>query len=212
LAEEYPLSEMIEWFPVIAVGVALLGFMLGGMINIFMLTYKERVARVTLEFGLAPRALTWVLLPKTLLALLMGLLTGTLLLGVLWLWLGAWPGRFLGAVWLLAGLVILFWVPWALLVGMRARFFAGMIAMILTGLTVFFVGGGLGLVRSNWSAVPWFSRLFPNVYAVDPLRDLILFHSWPEDWGSALLRLVGFALLSLAVGWGLTGRQMRRLG
>jgi hypothetical protein len=212
LAEEYPLPEMIEWFPVIAVGVALLGFMLGGMINIFMLTYKERVARVTLEFGLAPRALTWVLLPKTLLALLMGLVTGTLLLGVLWLWLGAWPGRFLGAVWLLAGLVILFWVPFALLVGMRARFFAGMIAMILTGLTVFFVGGGLGLVRSNWEAVPWFSRLFPNVYAVDPLRDLILFHSWPEDWGSALLRLVGFALLSLAVGWGLTGRQMRRLG
>jgi hypothetical protein len=212
LAEEYPLPEMIEWFPVIAVGVALLGFMLGGMINVFMLTYKEQVARVTLEFGLAPRSLIWVLLPKTLLALLMGLLTGTLLLGVLWLWLGAWPGRFLGAVWLLAGLVILFWVPWALLVGMRARFFAGMIAMILTGLTLFFVGGGLGLVRSNWEAVPWFSRLFPNVYAVDPMRDLILFHAWPEDWGSALFRLVGFAVLSLAVGWGLAGRQTRRLG
>jgi hypothetical protein len=211
LAEEYPRPEMIEWFPVIAVGVALLGFMLGGMINVFMLTHKEQVARVTLEFGLAPRSLIWVLLPKTLLALLMGLLTGTLLLGVLWLWLGAWPGRFLGAVWLLAGLVILFWVPPALVVGMRARFFAGMIAMILTGLTLLFVGGGLGLVRSNWEAVPWFSRLFPNVYAVDPLRDLILFHAWPEDWSSALFKLVGFAVLSLAVGWGLAARQMRRL-
>ena len=51
--------------------------MLGGMVNMFMLTHKEQVARVTLEFGLAPRPLAWVLLPKTLLALLMGLLTGT---------------------------------------------------------------------------------------------------------------------------------------
>jgi hypothetical protein len=212
LAEEYPLPEMIEWFPVIAVGVALLSFMLGGMINVFMLTHKEHVARVTLEFGLAPRPLAWVLLPKTLLALLMGLFTGTVLLGVLFLWLGAWPGRFLGAVWLLAGLVILFWVSPALLVGMRARYFAGMIATILTGLTLFFVGGGLGLVRSNWEGVPWFSRLFPNVYAVDPLRDLILFHTWPADWAQTLLLLLGFAGLSLAVGLTLAARQLRRLG
>ncbi|MEJ2207443.1 MAG: ABC transporter permease [Anaerolineae bacterium] len=212
LAEEYPLPQMIEWFPVIAVGVALLAFMLGGMINVFMLTHKEQVARVSLEFGLAPRSLAWVLVPKTLLALLMGLLTGTVLLGVLWLWLGAWPGRYLGAVWLLAGLVILFWVPPALLIGMRTRYFAGMIATILTGLTLFFVGGGLGLVRSNWEAVPWFSRIFPNVYAVDPLRDLILFHAWPADWTAALLKLAGFAALSLVVGLGLAGRQMRRLG
>jgi hypothetical protein len=212
LAEEYPLPAMIEWFPVIAVGVALLSFMLGGMVNVFMLTHKEQVARVTVEFGLAPRPLAWVLLPKTLLALLMGLVTGTVLLAILWLWLGAWPGRYLGAVWLLAGLVISFWVPLALLVGMRARYFAGMVATILTGLTVFFVSGGLGLVRSNWEAVPWFSRMFPNVYAVDPLRDLILTHTWPTDWTSTLLKLAGFAALSLAAGWLLAGRQMRQMG
>lgn len=210
LAEEYPLPQMIEWFPVISVGVALLSFMLGGMVNMFMLTMKEQVARVTLEFGLAPRSLAWVLLPKTLLALVMGLLTGTAFLGILSLWPGVWPGRYLGAVWLLAGLVILFWAPLALLVGMRARYFPGMIVTILTGLTVFFVSGGLGLVRANWDAVPWFSRLFPNLYAVDPLRDLILFHDWPVDWSSALLKLVGFAALSLVAGWGLASRQMRR--
>jgi len=212
LAEEYPLPQMIEWFPVMAVGVALLSFILGGMINVFMLTHKEQVARITLEFGLAPRSMVWVLLPKTLLALLMGLLTGTVLLGVLSLWPGIWPGRFLGAVWLLAGLVILFWAPLALLVGMRTRYFAGMIATILTGLTVFFIGGGLGLVRANWQLVPWFSKLFPNTYAVDPLRDLILFHAWPADWTAALLKLSGFAAFSLAIGWGLAGRQIRRLG
>jgi hypothetical protein len=212
LSEEYPRAEMIDWFPVIAVGVALMGFMLGGMMNIFMLTHKEHVTGVTLEFGLAPRSLLWVLGPKVLLALVMGLLTGTVLLGVLYAWLGVWPGRLLGAVWLIAGLVILFWVPLNLLFGMRAHYFAGAIATILTGLTVFFVAGGLGMVRTNREDVPWFSWLFPNTYAVDPLRDLILFHTWPADWTPALLTLVGFATLSLVLGLGLACRQLRRLG
>jgi ABC-type multidrug transport system permease subunit len=212
LAEVYPRPEMIDWFPVIAVGVALLSFMLGAMINIFMLTYKEQVARVTLEFGLTPRSLGWVLLPKVLLALVMGLLTGTLLLGVLYLWLGAWPGRFLWAVWLLAGLVALSWLPPTLFLGLRTRYFAGAAATILTGLIAFFVGGGLSMVRYNRENVPWFSWLFPNTYAVDPLRDLVLFHSWPADWNQTLLILVGFASLSLVVGLGLTARQLRRLG
>lgn len=211
LVEEYPRPQMIEWFPVIAVGVVLLGFMLGGMINIFMLTHKEQVSRVTLEFGLAPRALLWVLFAKTLLSLVMGLLTGTVLLVVVSVWLGVWPGRFLVAVWLLAGLVILFWIPPTLLFGLRAQYFAGAIATILTGLTAFFIGGGLGMVRYNRENVLWVSWLFPNTHAVDPLRDLILFHTWPVDWTATLLKLLGFAGLSLVVGLGLTARRLRRL-
>jgi ABC-type multidrug transport system permease subunit len=212
LAEKYPRPRMIDWFPIIAVGVVLLSFMLGAMINIFMLTHKEQVARVTLEFGLAPRSLAWVLLPKTVLALAMGLLTGTALLGVLYLWLGAWPGRFLWAVWLLAGLTILFWIPPTLVLGLRAHYFAGAVATILTGLTVFFVGGGLSMVRYNRENVPWFSWLFPNTYAVDPVRDLVLFHTWPADWTQTVLILTGFAALSLVVGLGLAARRLRRLG
>jgi hypothetical protein len=211
LAETYPRAEMVEWFPVIAVGVALLSFMLGGMINVFVLTRKEHVAGVTLEFGLAPRPLAWVLAPKVLLALLAGLVTGTVLLGVVYLWVGAWPGRYLPAVWLLAGLVILFWIPPTLLFGFRARYFAGAIATILTGLTTFFAAGGLASARYNRESVPWFSWLFPNLYAVDPIRDLVLFHAWPVDWLPALLILAGFAATSLALGLTLAGRRLRRL-
>jgi hypothetical protein len=211
LAEEYPRPEMIEWFPVIAVGVVLLSFMLGGMINMFALTQKEQVARITLEFGLTPRSLAWVLVPKTLLAVAMGLLSGTVLLGIVYLWLGVWPGRFLGAVWLLGGMVALFWIPLTLLFGLRSHYFAGAIATILIGLTVFFIGGGLSMVRYNRENVPWFSWLFPNTHAVDPLRDLVLFQTWPSDWTLTLLKLTGFAILSLAVGFGLAARQLRRL-
>jgi hypothetical protein len=212
LAETYPRAQFVEWFPVITVGVALLSFMLGGMINVFTLTRKEQVSGVTLEFGLAPRSLAWVLLPKTLLALFMGLVSGTILLGVVYLWVGAWPGWFLPAVWLLAGLVILFWVPPTLLFGFRAEHFAGAIVTILTGLTTFFAAGGLASARYNRESVPWFSWLFPNLYAVDPMRDLVLFHAWPADWTQALLILSGFAAVSLVLGLGLAARRLRRLG
>ncbi|NOZ70890.1 MAG: ABC transporter permease [Chloroflexi bacterium] len=211
LAEVYPRPQMIEWFPIIAVGVLLLGFMVGGMMNIFVLTQKEQTNHITLEFGLAPRSLLWVLLPKTVLALLMGLVTGTGLLGLLYLWIGAWPGPYLWAVWLLAGLVILFWVPIALVVGLRVRYFAGAIAVVLTGLTLFFIGGGLGMLRGFENRVLKIAWLFPNTYAVDPLRDLILFHQWPNDWKPVLFKLIMFATVSLLLGWGLVARRLRRL-
>jgi hypothetical protein len=217
LGEVYPRPTMIEWFPVIAVGLALLSFMLGGMVNVFMLTHREQVSGLTLEFGLAPRSLRWVLLPKLLLALVVGMATGTAFLLLLYLWLGTWPGNLIWAVWLLAALVLLFWLPITLLLGLGAgrmsdSHFAGVIATILTGMIVFFIAGGLSMVRTNRANVPWFSWLFPNIYAVDPLRDLVLFHAWPADWTSTLFTLTGFAVLSLVVGLGFAARRMRYLG
>jgi hypothetical protein len=213
LAEEYPLPQMIAWFPIIAVGVFLLSTTLGGMFNIFMLTHKEQVAKLTLEVGLAPRCLAWVFLPKLVLALIMGLLTGIAFLGILYLWVDAWPGRNLAAVCLLAGLVTLFWIALALLLGLRVRnYMAGAIASILTAVTLFFIGGGLSIVRGYEDRVLWIAWLFPNTYAVDPLRDLVLFNTWPSDWAAVILRLIGFAVAALTTGLALAARQLRRLG
>jgi ABC-type multidrug transport system permease subunit len=213
LAEEYPRPEMVHWFPLIAVGLVLFGVSLGGMFNIFLLTYREQVSKITLEFGLAPRSLAWVLLPKILLALFMGLATGTALMFVVYLWVGVWPGRFLGAVWLLAGLVALFWIAMALVLGLRARhYLAGAIFGVVGGTIVFFIGGGMAPVRYYPDKVLWVAWLFPNTYAVDPVRDLVLFHTWPVDWTVTLFILIGFALVGLVGGAGLAARQLRRLG
>ncbi len=213
LSETYPRDQMVEWLPVIAVGVVLLSFMLGAMINVFMLTHKEQLTKMTLEFGLAPRSILWILAPKTLLALVMGLATGTALMGIVYLWSGAWPGNFIFAVWLLAGLVTLFWIPLVLLAALRnIHYFAGAVVTILTGLTIFFTSGGLALVRPFKEKVFWFSWLFPNIYAVDPMRDLILFNEWPVDWNATLVIISAFAVGSLVVGWGLAARQVRRMG
>lgn len=213
LAEEYPRPEMIHWFPLIGVGLALFGVSLGGMFNIFLLTYKEQVARITLEYGLAPRSLVWVLLPKILLALAMSLLTGTALLLVLRLWVGVWPGRLLWAVWLLAGLMALFWIALGLVLGTRVRhYMAGAIGGVLGGAVVFFIGGGLAPVRQAADRVLLVAWLFPNTYAVDPVRDMVLFQTWPADWTATLLILTGFAAASLALGMALAGRRLRRLG
>jgi hypothetical protein len=213
LAEEYPLPQMVDWIPIIAVGIVLLSVCMGSIFNAYALTHKEQICNLTLEFGLAPRSLAWVLIPKVVLALLFGLVSGTVFLVVIYLWLGFWPGRLIWAVWLLAGLTALFWIGFAVVLGLRSRnYMAGAIGTVLLAIIVFFIGGGLGLVRYNWEDVQWYSLLFPNTYAVDPIRDMVLFGTWPEDWNATLLKLVGFATLAMAVGMAITSRRLRRLG
>lgn len=211
IREEYPLPEMVDWLEIIGVGIALLSFILGGMMNIQILTYKEHVAKITLEFGLSPRSLAWVLLPKIILALLASLVTGTLFMGILYLWSGIWAGRFILNVWLLSGLVSLFWIMAVLVVGLRARNFMGAaIGVILTGVTAFFIGGGLAMVRNNEANVPWFSWLLPNTHAIDTLRDFMLFNTFSPDWGKCLAVVSSFAVVALAGGIGYASYQLRR--
>ncbi len=212
IAETYPLPQMVDWVPVIAVGIALLSVCLGSIFNIYALTYKEQICNLTLEFGMAPRSLAWVLIPKMLLALIFGLASGTIFLVVIHFWLGFWPGGFLWAVWLLAGLTALFWIGLAVVFGLAARnYMAGAIGIVLTAIIVFFIGGGLGLVRYNRDEVYWFSWLFPNTHVIDPIRDMVLFNTWPIDWNTTLLKMLGFVALALAIGMTIASRKLRRL-
>ena len=107
----------------------------------------------------------------------------------------------------------LFWIAVALVLGLRARhYMAGAMTAVLGGVIVFFISGGMAPVRYYPDRVLWLAWLFPNTYAVDPVRDLVLFQAWPADWTTTLLRLTGFATVGLAAALGLASRQMRRLG
>jgi ABC-type multidrug transport system permease subunit len=70
----------------------------------------------------------------------------------------------------------------------------------------------LGLVRYNREELYWFSWIFPNTHAIDPIRDLVLFNTWPQDWNATLIKLIGFAAIALAFGMAITVRKLRRLG
>ncbi|MGD2155644.1 MAG: ABC transporter permease [Anaerolineales bacterium] len=213
MAEEYPLPVMVDWVSIISVGIVLLSVTLGSIFNMFILTHKAQTGNVTLELSLAPRSLGWVLLPKTVLALLFGLGTGTIFLVIIRVWLGFWPGGYLWAVWLLAGLVALFWIQIALAAGLVARnYMSGAIGSVLGALIIFFIGGGLSMVRAHKDAVTWIAWLFPNTYAVDPIRDLVLFGTWPTDFWQVLGKLIVFAGIGLLVGNGFAIRKLRHLG
>lgn len=212
IAEHYPLPNMVDWFWIIGVGLVLLGVMLGGMFNIFMLTYKERISKVALEFGMSPRPLPLILLPKMLLALIISLVIGTIILLILNLWIGIWPGGYIWAVYLLCCLVAIYWISLMLVIGLRARHhMAGAIGMVMTGVIIFFTCGALSMVRYLSTGVLWFARVFPNTHAIDPLRELILFQKWPSNWTSTLVILVTFAVISLTLGLIISGRQLRRI-
>ncbi|KAA3663202.1 MAG: ABC transporter permease [Chloroflexi bacterium] len=210
IAEAYPRSEIVHWFPIIAVGITLLAASLGSIFNIFALTYKEQLSGLLTEFSLAPRSLLWVLLPKTVLAMLMGMITGTFFLAVMALWLNVWPGRFLWMVWLLFGLVALFWIGIALQAGLHIRnYMAGAIASVLGVLIVFFIGGGLNMVRVNRAKVLLVAWLFPNTHVVDSLRDMILFQEWPIAGYAPILMALAFAAVTLVASFTLANRAMR---
>jgi hypothetical protein len=106
----------------------------------------------------------------------------------------------------------LFWIQIALAVGLIARnYMSGAIGSILGAMIIFFIGGGLSMVRAHADAVIWIAWLFPNTYAVDPLRDLVLFNSWPADFGSVLLKLIGFAIIAILFGSAFSIRKLRRV-
>ncbi|MBN1305841.1 MAG: ABC transporter permease [Anaerolineales bacterium] len=213
MKESYPLPVMIDWVSIISVGIVLLSITLGGIFNMFILTYKAQSSKVTLEIGLSPRSLGWVLFPKTVLALIFGLATGTLFLLLIRIWMGFWPAGYLWAVFLLAGLVAVFWTQAALVMGLVARnYMSGAVSVVLGAMIIFFIGGGLSMVRANKDAVTWVAWMFPNTHAVDPIRDLVLFNMWPLDFWPVLLRLLGFAAAALLLGSIFSARKLRRLG
>jgi ABC-2 type transport system permease protein len=178
----------------------------------FILTYKAQTGKITLEIGLSPRSLAWVLVPKTALATIFGLVTGTLILVIIRFWLGFWPGGYIWAVWLLAGLVAVFWIQVALVSGLIARnYMSGAIGSVLGAMIIFFIGGGLSMVRAHHDAVTWIAWLFPNTYAVDPIRDLVLFKIWPVDYWPVLIKLTGFAGLAILAGSLFSTQRLRKL-
>jgi hypothetical protein len=212
-AETYPLPVMIDWVSIISIGIVLLSVTLGSIFNMFILTYKAQTGKITLEMGLSPHSLGWVLFPKAVLALLFGLATGTLLLVIIGIWMGYWPGGYLWAVYLLAGLVAVFWTQVALITGLLSRsYMPGAVGSVLGAMIIFFIGGGLSMVRTNTDSVPLISWLFPNTYAVDPLRDLILFNTWPVDFWPVLVKLIILAGAAVLIGSAFTVRKLRRLG
>jgi ABC-2 type transport system permease protein len=213
MSEAYPLPEMVDWVSIISIGIVLLSVTLGGIFNMFILTYKAQTDKVTLELGLSPRSLGWVLLPKTVLALIFGLVTGTIFLVIIRIWMGFWPAGYLWAVYLLAGLVAVFWIQVALVLGLVARtYMAGAVGAVLGAMIIFFIGGGLSMVRANKDAVTWIAWLFPNTYAVDPIRDLVLFNTWPLDFWQVLITLLVFAGVAILIGSTFSIRKLRRLG
>jgi len=212
MTEQYPLPEMVDWVSIISIGIVLLSVTLGGIFNMFILTYKAQMGKITLEIGLSPRSLAWVLVPKTFLATFFGLVTGTIFLVIIRVWLGFWPGGYIGTVWLITGLVAVFWIQVGLVSGLIAKnYMAGAIGSVLGAMIVFFIGGGLSMVRAYQDAVTWIAWLFPNTYAVDPIRDLVLFNTWPMDFEPVVLKLVGFAVFAVILGSLFSIRKLRKL-
>ena len=128
----------------------------------FIMTFEAQTGKPSLKLGLSPRSLAWVLVPKTLLVLTIGLVTGTFFLEIIRLWQGFWPDGYIWADWLLAGFVIVFWNQVALAVGLIAHnYMAGAVESVQVAMIIFFIGGGLSMVRAHRMPLPGSPGCFP---------------------------------------------------
>lgn len=211
MREEYPADNIVGWFPLVGVAVALLGAMLAGMINVFALTQQEQVAGITTDIGLASRSLNIFLLSKLAFSILIALISTSIILIVLYLWIGVSAGIYIWPALLLAGLVALFWAGLALILSFLAgQALGGGIVVVAAGLIVFFIAGGMAPVRYMPGNIWWLIQFFPNTYAVDPFRELVLFNTMPVNWNQTILTLTLFAAVSLSAGFFFAQRQLRK--
>ncbi|MBI9048005.1 MAG: ABC transporter permease [Anaerolineaceae bacterium] len=211
LSETHTLSGLMDWFPIIAVGLIQLSAIIGGMMNMFMLTHKEKIGGILQEVSTSPHSLLPFLMAKVFLAFIMSLITGTGFMFIVYLWIGYWPTTQLPLTWLYLGLGAIFWIFIALMLGLKFKaYMAGAVITILMGILMFFISGGLNMVRGFAKDMVFLAWFFPNMYAVDPLRDLILQQSIPADVIQSLLILFGFMLLGGSISLGVTSRAIRR--
>ncbi len=211
LREEYPQERIVGWFPFIGVALALLASTMAGMITVLALSQEEQLAGITADIGLAPRSLIPFLLSKLAFTLLMALLCTTLVLLALSVWTGMNMSAYIWVAWLLAGLVALFWAGLAFILSfLSGRALGSNIIVVAIGLVVFFIAGGTEPVRYSSGNLWWLIRLFPNAYAVDPLRDTVLFCTIPANWAQIILTLILFDAVSLSAGFFFAQRQLRK--
>lgn len=141
----------------------------------------------------------------------MALVSTTLVLLAFSVWTGIGVSSHILAFWLLAELVALFWAGLAFILSfLSGRALGSSIIVVAIGLIVFFIAGGTSSVRYSSGNLWWLIRFFPNTYAVDPIRDLVLFNTIPANWTQTLLTLVLFAAVSLGAGFFFAIRQLRR--
>ena len=211
LSETHTLPKMIDWFPIIAAGLIQLSAIIGGMMNMFMLTHKEKVSGILEEVSTSPQNLLPFLLAKVTLAFIMSIATGTGFMFIVYLWLGVWPIGALLLTWVYLGLGAIFWIFIALMFGITFKaYMAGAVTTILSSILLFFITGGLNTIRGFESEMVFLAWFFPNMYAVDQIRDLVLQQTIPVDLTQSILILIGFMLVSGAIGLSVTSRAIRR--
>ena len=211
LSEIHSLPKMIDWFPIIAAGLIQLSTIIGGMMNMFMLTHKEKISGILAEVSRAPHSLLPFLLSKVVLAFIMAILTGTGFMFIVYLWLGFWPSGVLLLTWIYLGLSAIFWIFVALMLGITFKaYMAGAVTTMLSSILLFFITGGLNITRGFENEMVFLAWFFPNMYAVDQIRDLVLQQSVPVDLTQSILILTGFMIVSSIIGSGVTSRAIRR--
>lgn len=168
---EYAVSEQLDWFAIIAVGVFMLAFLMGSMFNFLYLLNKEQVYATLSEYHLAPTSLFATFIARIVVALCAGAVGAALNAVLVWLLTGVNLAEgLLTALPVLLVLGIIF-VSFAAIVSLVVKKFSGaaMLSMV-TAVVVWFLSGATTSVKYATGALLDVALSLPSSYGLSQIR------------------------------------------
>jgi len=206
IQEIHESGRRISWVQSIGMGLVGLAVILAGLFNGFNGLLTEYQTGTIQNLLLTPRSLRFLLLTKIVYALLGALLSGSLMLALLYGLTGLPVGGALGGFVLLALLAGVIYTQFGLIIALfLRRYMPAAATSMVFGVTTWFLSGSLGELKLYTPLIRALAAFFPITYMEEGLRGLMLYQDAHALWNNAAI----LALFALATSLllGLTARR-----
>ncbi len=198
LDEVFAAPAQVEWLVIIASGVWLLAFLIGGMFNLLYLYFKETHHKTLVLYHLASRSIVPSFLARVCVAFGVSLATGLFnaLLILVLVRVNFFPYLLrLLPVFTLAALIYIF-VACLFSLHMR-NFYGAVLGAMFGALLLWFISGGMVHARAS-GILGLISACIPNTYALEVVRG-VMFDPQHAHYIANIGRLVIFLAITLPI-------------
>jgi ABC-2 type transport system permease protein len=171
--EIYAAPSQVEWIDIIASGVLLFAFVVGGMFNFLYLFFKEKQHKTLLSYQLAPQTILPSFAARTCFALLVSCATGLCNAGLALLLTGNNFFPYLLRFSPMLMLISLTYIFAACIVSLHMKIFYGaVLGVMFSAILLWIISGGMVHIRPT-GILGFIATLIPNTYALDLLRGVL---------------------------------------
>lgn len=198
--EVYAAPTQVEWIDIIASGVLLFAFVVGGMFNFLYLFFKEKQHKTLLAYQLAPQSILPSLVARTCFALLVSCATGLFNAGLALLLTGNNFFPYLLRFLPMLTLICLTYIFAACIVSLHMKnFYGAVLGVMFSAILLWFISGGMVHIRPT-GFLGLIATLIPYTYALDILRGVLFdpaYAGYQENTIILSLFFIGFLIAAV---------------